>query len=129
MGARLPASGNTVLQSAGFGAAETVVLVTNPISIPFDSCLVFLMFYIEGVIGGSTASTNYRIRRGATTAGALVNVIQNVADTGGVALVRTFAYVDTVSNVANQQWCFTMQQNGAALNSNMGDGCAIAFVL
>lgn len=131
MGVRFPTvATNTFIGPLPATNAETIVLQTPPLNIPFDFAQIFLMY--TGSISGGTGTTSYqyRLRRGTALAGALVQAgaasIQAVV--GGVTDC-TRVYFDTPGAVGGQQYILTVQQIGATAAGVWQDGALLAFVL
>lgn len=131
MGARNNAIGSKVIANATIvTTAETVLVVSPPISLPFDSAQVVILCRATIITGTGASFINFLIRQGVTTAG--------VAITGNMTLLGFAAGqtphftcwgLDTPSNVAGQQYCFTATLPGTSGNSTVSDVSIYAFIL
>jgi len=131
MGVRFPSVASTAIANAlPATAAETVICVTPPLTIPLDFAQIFLSWMAAIQSQTGTTTLQMRIRRGITTAGALVGAAlwSQQSGAGNNALMSGF-YVDTPGAVGGQQYCLTCAQNTATVAGTVADVSLIAFVL
>jgi hypothetical protein len=120
----------TIVNATLVTTAETVVATTGPINLLIDAALVALYWLVFVTTGAGTGQLTYRIRRGTTTAGTLVNALAwQDAAAASTAYVRGGCYVDSPGSVAEQVYSLTMQQTGATGNGTVGDIFLAAMVL
>jgi hypothetical protein len=111
-------------------AVENIVMTLPPLNLPFDGADVYLFFYVSVQAATGTNFTNFKIRRGATTAGALVNTGGGFNTSAGLIAQNTVVYVDSPGNVAEQQYILTLTPDIISSGSfNVVDYQALAFVL
>lgn len=111
-------------------ANETVILTTPPLNIPLDFAQIIIEWSCN-ITGGTGALAHvFRIRRGTTAGGLLVNAVgwQHIA---AAAVVRTHSgqYVDTPGAVAGQQYSLTVVQTGVTAAGTFNDGVIFAYAL
>ena len=131
MGVRFPTvASNTFVGPLPASAAETVVLTTPGISEPIDNAQVLLLWTASITPGTSTTSLVYRIRRGTTTGGALVNASTFSFTTVAANLTTVSGwYFDSPGTVAGQQYSLTVVQTADTVAGAWVDGALIAMVL
>lgn len=131
MGVRYPSvQTNTFIGPLPANANETVVLTTPPLTLPLDGATVLLLWMGSITAGTGTTSMFYRIRRGTTTGGVLVNVGQWVTTTVAANLLCMSGwYFDTPGGVAGQQYSLTVAQIAASGAGIWSDGALLAFAL
>lgn len=118
--------GNTVAGSPAL-AAETVVCTTQPFVPNANYDIVFVVGYCNFTVGTSGVSAQAKIRRGIASTGT------TIADTGAVFqtaahLSQIFAIgIDTLSNVANQQYSLTLTIGSGAAISTVSSAAILAF--
>ena len=131
MGVRFPTvASNTFVGPLPASAAETVVLTTPGISEPIDNAQVLLLWTASITPGTSTTSLVYRLRRGTTTAGTLVNASTFSFTTVAANLTTVSGwYFDSPGTVAGQQYSLTVVQTADTVAGAWVDGALIAMVL
>jgi hypothetical protein len=131
MGVRFPSvATNTFIGPLPANANETVVLTTPPLTLPLDGATVILPWMAYLTTGTGTTSIAYRIRRGTTTAGVLLNQNPWFFTSGpGNGLTVGGWYFDTPGAVAGQQYSLTIVQSAATAAAVWGDGALMAFAL
>ncbi len=130
MGVRFPSVQSIVLVNASVGInTETVVVTTPPLNISLDFSTILLFWYMVHTVGTTATSTNYKIRRGTTIAGALVNVSVNVQQTAGQNVFGSGFYFDTPGAVAGQQYSLTCIDPGSTVVGTITDAALLAFAL
>ncbi|SRR6266849_4145419 len=129
MGVRFPSVASTTIVTVSVPAAETVIVTTPPLNISLDFAQIILLWYVLLTSGTGTTSLVYLLRRGTTTAGALLNVSAIDQTTAGNNTRRSGVYVDTPGAVAAQQYSLTLAQTGLTVNGTVLDVCMIAFAL
>jgi hypothetical protein len=93
MGVRFPSiSTTTVIANLPASGVETVICTTPPLTLPLDGAVVFLFWWWSGNVGAGTTGLSAIIRRGTTTAGALV--------TTGSSVLVTAASVASLARLA-----------------------------
>lgn len=131
MGVRFPTvTTNTFVGPLPANATETVILTTPGISEPIDNAQVIIAWaaYISAGVG--VTNHQFRLRRGTTAAGALVNVANmGFVATAGIVSGGAGVYFDSPGVVAGQQYSLTVQQGGATGAGTWSDGCLLAMVL
>ena len=99
--------------------AETVIIVSNPIAVPSGANFALVSAFLAVQFGTGTTGVTFRVRRGSTTAGALVGTTGNL--TSGITASAFFAdgvqMVDSPPPQDEAQYCLTMQQAGATGNA------------
>lgn len=131
MGVRLATvTSNTFVGPLPANATETVVLTTPPISMALDNAQVLILWDANITLGTSTTSLVFRVRRGITTAGALVIAAARTqtlaAGAGGQVCGWCF---DSPGVVAGQQYCLTVVQTADTVAGVWNDGEMLAMVL
>lgn len=131
MGVRFPSVQSNVLANPSVGInTETVVCATPPLTLPLDSAVVLLFWYVVHTVGATAASSQYRLRRGPTTGGALVNpALAPDAVTAGTQVTRSGFYFDNPGAAAGQQYCICCLDVGSTGVGTIVDGCILAFCL
>ena len=109
--------------------AETVIMTTPPLTLPLDSAQIFLFWYFLGNTGASTTVLTWRLRRGTTTGGTLINSGNGVGVTAAVNATLSGCYNDTPGAVAGQQYSWTLQGTSTAGAGTFLEGCMTAMVL
>lgn len=131
MGVRFPqVASNVFVGPLPASAVETVILVSPPLNISLDFSQIVLLWACQILAGTGTTALVFRLRRGTTAAGTLVNVapwtLTLAAAANGIA---SGAYPDTPGAVAGQQYALTCSQTGATAAGTFVDGSLIAFAL
>jgi hypothetical protein len=131
MGVRLPSAGNQVLQNAlPANNTEVIVLTSQPINISLDFQQVLIFWYISIQAGTSTASIGVKLRRGATTAGLLLNGANaGITLAAGQAQNLTGCWIDTPGAVAGIQYSIGLVQTGATGAGTMLDQSILVMAL
>jgi len=131
MGVRFPTvATNTFIGPLPANATETVVLTTSPINEPIDNAQILLFYTADVTPGTSVTSHVFRIRRGTTTGGVLVNAVNFVTTVvAGARLASAGLYFDSPGVVAGQQYSLTVVQTAATVAGTWNDGCLLAMVL
>lgn len=130
MGVRYPSvQSNTIVAQLPASAVETVVVTTPPLTLPLDSAVVLILVYIAVTPGTGTTSLGFRIRRGTTTAGVLVNVAMNTLPSAGIGGFVNAWYFDTPGAVTGQQYSATLAQNAGTGAGTITDVAMLAFAL
>ncbi len=131
MGVRYPSVASTTFVGPfPANATETVVCTSPPFTPPLDSSQIFIQWFFACLVGASITSFFYRLRRGTTTAGQLLNLNNwaiPVAAAGG--FVSSGVYVDNPGAVSGQQYSLTVAQTAATGASSVPDVCLIVFAL
>lgn len=131
MGVRFPSvQSNTFIGPLPASGAETVVLTTPPLTLTLDFAQVILLWAFTFVAGTGTTSCSFRLRRGTTVSGALINLqVPNAPAVAAANANYSGTYFDTPGAVAGQQYSLTIVQNGATAAGTFPDGALIAFAL
>lgn len=131
MGARLPSGGNTVLQNAlPANNTEVIVLTSQPLNISLEFQQIMIWWYVSITAGASVASIGTKLRRGATTAGALLNgAAAGITLASGNSGQLVGCWIDTPGAVAGQQYSLGLVQTGATGASTMLDQCIVVMAL
>jgi hypothetical protein len=122
-------SSNTLVATTIVTTAETVMLTTPPINQPIDNALILLFWEVEISLSAASTAVQFRIRRGTTTSGTLVNALSNTTVTAATVIRFCGHYIDTPGIVAGQQWSLSAAVLSASGNSTVQDGCISALVL
>lgn len=111
-------------------AVETVILTTPLLNPALDFSQVFILWACDILAGTGTTALVFRLRRGTTAAGALVNAAAwtHTLAAGNSAVV-TGCYPDSPGAIAGQQYSLTVSQTGATAAGTFNDGSLIAFAL
>lgn len=132
MGVRFPSVfSKTFVGPLPAGSAETVVLVSPPLTLPLDFATVIILCSANITPGASTTSFTYNLRRGTTTAGTILTFA------GGWTFpiiagnpTGTLMHInDTPGAAAGVQYALTVQTNGATAAGAWNDGYITAFCL
>ena len=130
MGVRLGSAGSNTLQISTLPqSTEAVVVITPPLILANDNAAVFLNFYANWLTGPGATSTAFKVHRGLTTAGPLVQLAGSVAVSGNVFAECAGCLFDLPGVVGQVQYCLTLQQVGATGTGTMNDACLLAYVL
>lgn len=131
MGVRFPSVQSNVLANPSVGInTETVVCVTPPLTLPLDSAVVLIFWYMSHTVGATAALCQYRLRRGATTGGALLNAgLGQDASAAGSVVTRSGFYFDNPGAAAGQQYCICCIDTASTGIGAIGDACILAFCL
>lgn len=132
MGAHNNSVGSSVIQNATIvTTAETVVATSPPISLPFDSAQVVVLCRASVVVGTGGSFCNMNIRRGTSTAGALLTgtSLTVLGFVAGQTPVMTAWAFDTPANVAGQQYSFTLTFPATSGNTTVNDASIYVFIL
>lgn len=130
MGSRLPS-----VQSAGIvntnivTNAETVIVTSPPFSPSFENQVILIFWKVVITVGASTTFLQGRIRRGTTTGGVQVNVVDATPATPAINNSLSGCYFDIPGVIAGQQYSFTVVCGNATANSTVTDACIIAMAL
>ena len=131
MGVRLPSVfSNTFVGPLPANATETVVLTTPPINQILPGAAIILLWSFALIIGASSTNIAFRLRRGTTTAGALVNVagFQSTC-TAASGFATGGMYQDSPGEIAQLQYSLTVVQLAATGAGTFTDGSILAMVL
>lgn len=131
MGVRFPQiASTTFVGPLPASAAETVILTTPPLNISLDFSQIIIQWACDILAGASTTSLVFRLRRGTTVAGTLINAAAWTHTLAAAAsAVMSGVYVDTPGAVAGQQYSLTVVQTAATGAGTFNDGCLLAFAL
>ncbi len=130
MGVRLPSvQSNTLVNATVAINAETVIVTTPPFSPSLDNSLVLLFWYMIHTVGTTAASTTYRLRRGTSITGALINVAQALTAVAGNIIFDSGWYFDSPGIVAGQQYSLTCIDPASTVAGAVQDAALLAFAL
>src|SRR2546423_5725345 len=130
MGVRFPSVASTaILNSPIITTAETVIVTTPALNLPFDGAQVLLFIYCVITLTAGTSAFTPRLRRGTTTGGTLINVAQAITVTASTTFEYSSWYPDSPGVVAEQQWSLTMTMTAAGANSTVQDVALVAMCL
>lgn len=131
MGVRFPSVVSNVIQNTVLvTTAETVVAISPPFSPPLDSAVIIVLANVVIQAGTGSGNSSLRLRRGTTTAGALLNVGAAPMATSTVfPLSGSVFYFDIAPSAAGQQYCLTALQGGASGNGAVSDAFIMVFAL
>jgi len=93
-----------------------------------DNAVALLWWEAVITLTAGTTAVTYRLRRGTTATGTLVNVAQAITVTASTTIKHSGHYIDTAGIVAGQQYSLTAQMTAAAANSTVNDGCISVLV-
>src|SRR5229473_2284251 len=116
MGVRFPSVATTTVLGVSIAGGETVMCTTPPLNIPLDFAQVLLFWYCILLSNTTGTTVTWRLRRGTTTAGALINVPQTNPTGAAVQLMFSGCYIDTPGAVAAQQYSLTCVLAGGGGN-------------
>jgi hypothetical protein len=109
MGVRFPFVSSIVGQGAPpASGAETVVLLTPPLILPFDSAAVLIQWSTVMTIGVGSTAYQVKVRRGNTAAGTLLNGGNNESATAGNVVRFSGLWVDTNPGASLPQYVVTI---------------------
>lgn len=121
---------STAVAGNNFGAAETVVCITPPLSISLPNQPVLLYWYVMFGGGATITAILFRLRRGTTTGGVFINSTSQADQTAtGTNSIRSGVYVDVPGEIAGVQYCLTMTCTGNTGSQQVVDVCMIAMQL
>lgn len=130
MGVRFPSVvSNTIVNATVVTTAETVIATTPAFSPPVDGATVLVFAYCTFTIGASTNVLFFRLRRGTTTSGQLVQTVAAQENNPVPIVCRSFLYFDQPSTFSGLQWSLTVAQQAATGNGTVNDVCIMAFAL
>lgn len=107
--------------------SEAVVFTSGPLGLDQDNALVLIQWYIHHSPGAGATNITFRIRRGTSTGGTLVNVAANTAVVASAGNILSGSYLDTPGVSAGLQYVLTAQSTGNI--STVNDGCIAVMVL
>jgi len=110
---------------------ETVVISSGSVSLPFHTCHVIILAWCQLVSGTGTTDVTPRIRRGKSTAGALVGeanaeVIKTAA--GSREPFMIMVHEERAGEEA-VEYCLTIQQAAATADGTVNQAAIIVLVL
>jgi len=110
---------------------ETVVISSGPVSLPFHTCHVIILAWCQLTSGAGTTDIVPRVRRGNTTAGALVGeanaeVVKTAA--GSREPFMIMVHEERAGEEA-VEYCLTIQQAAATANGTVNQAAIIVLVL
>ena len=97
-------------------SAETVVCTLSGVDTTPESDPVQLQGEVDVTTGTGTTALVLRVRRGTTTADALVGAASTSTASAGVSESPTIQVEDVPGQVAGQSYVLTVQQTGATAN-------------
>lgn len=101
-------------------AVETVILTLGPFSVTYDGDPINVTGSIAVTAGTAATAVTVRVRRGTTTAGALVSAAEPTTVVAGNQYTLGFDALDSPGAVAGQQYVVTAQQTAATANGPVG---------
>lgn len=131
MGVRFPSvASTTFIGPLPATAAETVILTSPLLNPTQDNAQVFILWACDILAGTGTTALVFRIRRGTTAAGALVNAAAwtHTLAAGNTAVLNG-VYPDVPGAIAGQQYSLTVSQTGATAAGTFNDGSLLVFAL
>lgn len=131
MGVRFPSiASSTFVGPLPANANETVILTTPQLNISLDFSQIFILWACDILAGTTTSALVFRLRRGTTVAGTLINAAAwtHTLAAGNSAAISG-AYFDTPGAVAGQQYSLTVSQTAATAAGTFNDGSILAFAL
>ena len=101
--------------------SETVVVSSGPVKVPRQTCLVLIRAWGQLTTGAATTTVTPRIRRGTTTAGALVSEAnaENVKAAAGSTEPMFIEATERRSNEESVEYSLTLQQASATGNGTV----------
>ena len=131
MGARFPSAFTTnALTNVPASGAETVILTTSPLTLPFDGTIVFLVWYCSQTIGTGTTAGTVRIRRGtAASAPAVTPVAVPLTVVAGNLFAFSGVNVDVIPGPTQPQYSLTLTGTGTTGAWTNQDQALLAFAL
>jgi hypothetical protein len=131
MGVRYPQVSSTVIANAMPATiTETVLCILPPINISLDFAQIIIQWFASILMPGNGGNMNMRLRRGTTTAGAIVgNGPYLVTAAASTTVLLSQVYVDTPGAVAAQQYCLTCATIGNNVAGTLNDVCMLAYAL
>jgi hypothetical protein len=119
---------NTIIGSPAL-AAETIIATTGAIGLFTDNAQVFLVGFIEMLIGTSGNLLTLKLRRGAAVTSTLVNVGTACTVVAGQTVRHNICYADFPGVAAGLQYTLTAQVGSGGAASTVNDVGLLAFVL
>lgn len=132
MGVRLPSAATAPQQGnvSVVTTAETIIATLPPINISLDFAQILLFWWFTFTSGTATTGVSVKLRRGATVAGAVINVITAASTvTAGNQIQLSGCYADVPGAIANQQYVLTIAQTAATGNGSAQDPVLMAIML
>lgn len=108
--------------------AETVALVTPPVSTTFAGDSIDIEGMVDLTAGTGTTAVTLRIRRGNGITGTVVGVAEPDTLAAGNSAALQFQGVDTPGDVAGQVYSLTVQQTGATGNGTINGAASTVNV-
>ena len=130
MGARFPSVfSNTILANVPATGAETIVLTTPALTLPFDGAAVFLIWSYAAAMGtGTTAATPKLYRGTSLTAPLLLTGPPNTVVAGNTVSLP-FVFVDVNPGPAAPQYSLSFLGSNTTGAWGAGSGALLAFAL
>ena len=130
MGARFPSVFSTSFLAAPPAAGtETVLVTTPPLTLPFDSATVFILWYCGVVVGTGTTTGRALIRRGTSSAGPNINPNVNINVTAGNTVAFSGCCADSTPGASQPQYSLTLSGIGTTGAWTGVDQWILAFAL
>ena len=119
----------TIVGSTPGSGAETVILTSPLLTLPFDNAIVLIYWYFLATVGTGSTSYTVGVRRGTSTSGTRLNgsIFSNC--TAGNIIPIAGCYQDAASLAGTPQYSITVQGVGTTGAWNMQDPCIIAMAL
>jgi hypothetical protein len=121
---------STVATQLPSSAAETVLLTTPIIMLPYDQCSVLILGHYTAQVNASCTNWVWRVRRD-SLAGPVVALTGGAgpAVTAGAFTVLPFFAVDTAPGAGGQAYVFTISATAATAPSFTPTGLIAALIL
>lgn len=110
-------------------AAETVVLTTPILFLPYDNMVVLIAFFYNAVIGANNTAWVCKVKQGVTTGGTQVGTTANLTVAAAANGNMAGYVVDTAPGSGGQQYCLTISATAATAVGTGPSGTLVAMVL
>jgi len=110
---------------------ETVVISSGLVSLPFHTCHIIVLAWCQLVSGTATTDVTSRIRRGTSTAGALVGEANAEAIKTAAGSREPFMIMVHEERAREEavEYCLTIQQTAATADGIVNQAAIIVLVL
>lgn len=110
---------------------ETVAIASGPVTVPFETARILITARCQLTLGTGTTGVTPRIRKGSGVTGAVVGdaILEAIKTAAGSTEQFTLTVSESVQDVANVEYAFTVQQTAASANGTVAQASIEVEVL